>query len=140
MKYITSLQAAELLDVSKRHINNMCAGGEIPGAYKDGYRWMIPEETILKKAGTGNKTFRYFNTTGICDPQKHYMVGLQQRLAEVKALVDEGKYFTINRARQYGKTTTLHALAGRAGGTMEIRTSPRFSLTLNLPKEVPYAI
>ena len=89
----------------------MCAGGEIPGAYKDGYRWMIPEETILKKAGTGNKTLRYFNTTGICDPQKHYMVGLQQRLAEVKALVDEGKYFTINRARQYGKTTTLHALA-----------------------------
>ena len=111
MKYITSLQAAELLDVSKRHINNMCAGGEIPGAYKDGYRWMIPEEAILKKAGTGNKTFRYFNTTGICDPQKHYMVGLQQRLTEVKALVDEGKYFTINRARQYGKTTTLHALA-----------------------------
>ena len=111
MKYITSLQAAELLDVSKRHINNMCAGGEILGAYKDGYRWMIPEEAILQKAGTGNKTVRYFNTTGICDPQKHYMVDLQQRLAEVKALVDEGKYFTINRARQYGKTTTLHALA-----------------------------
>ena len=26
-------------------------------------------------------------------------------------MVDEKKYFTINRARQYGKTTTLKALA-----------------------------
>lgn len=25
-------------------------------------------------------------------------------------MVDAGKYFTINRARQYGKTTTLQAL------------------------------
>lgn len=24
--------------------------------------------------------------------------------------MDDGKYFTINRARQYGKTTTLRAL------------------------------
>ena len=39
-----------------------------------------------------------------------------------------------------GGLATLHALACRAGGTMEIRTSPRFSLTLTLPKEVPYAI
>lgn len=51
-----------------------------------------------------------FNTTGICNPEKHYMVDLEQRLAEVKILVDDGKYFTINRARQFGKTTILQAL------------------------------
>ena len=38
------------------------------------------------------------------------MVDLEQRLAQVKELVDAGKYFTINRARQFGKTTTLQAL------------------------------
>ena len=38
------------------------------------------------------------------------MVDLEQRLAEVKILVDDGKYFTINRARQFGKTTILQAL------------------------------
>lgn len=43
-------------------------------------------------------------------PQKHYMVKLDQRLNEIKALVDGGNYFTINRARQYGKTTILMAL------------------------------
>lgn len=38
------------------------------------------------------------------------MVDLTERLREIKAMVDAGQYFTINRARQYGKTTTLSAL------------------------------
>ena len=55
---------------------------------------------------------RYFNTEGICDPRLHYMVRLDDRLREIKRLyVDRGKYFLINRGRQYGKTTTLRALA-----------------------------
>ena len=52
-----------------------------------------------------------FNTTGVCIPTKHYMVDLTERVQEIKKLVDAGKYFTINRARQYGKTTTLYALS-----------------------------
>lgn len=52
-----------------------------------------------------------FNTTGNCDPQQNYMVDLTSRLVEIKKMVDSGDYFTINRARQYGKTTTLTALA-----------------------------
>ncbi len=51
-----------------------------------------------------------FNVTGLCIPQKHYMVNLAQRLARIKEMVDEGAYFTIHRARQYGKTTLLYAL------------------------------
>ena len=55
---------------------------------------------------------RYFNTEGRCRPQQHYMVGLDDRLDRIKRLfVDRGKYFVINRGRQYGKTTTLMALA-----------------------------
>jgi len=54
---------------------------------------------------------RTFNVTGACDPQLHYMVDIQDKLKEIKALVDSGAYFTINRARQFGKTTTLRALA-----------------------------
>ena len=52
-----------------------------------------------------------FNTTGICVPEKHYMVDTGSRVAQIKAMVDAGQYFTINRARQFGKTTTLAALA-----------------------------
>ncbi|MBR4341695.1 MAG: AAA-like domain-containing protein [Lachnospiraceae bacterium] len=51
-----------------------------------------------------------FNTTVVCVPSKHYMVDISKRVSEIRKLVDNGKYFTINRARQYGKTTTLKAL------------------------------
>lgn len=51
-----------------------------------------------------------FNTEGKCNPKLHYMVNLDERLSKIKRLVDKGKYFIINRARQYGKTTTLAAL------------------------------
>ena len=55
---------------------------------------------------------RYFNTEGRCIPEEHYMVSLDDRLAKIKRLyVDRGKYFVINRGRQYGKTTTLMELA-----------------------------
>ena len=55
---------------------------------------------------------RYFNTEGICRPNEHYMVRLEDRLEKIKTLyVDRKKYFIINRGRQYGKTTTLRALA-----------------------------
>ena len=52
-----------------------------------------------------------FNVTGVCRPGMHYMVNLDSRLREVRLLIDAGEYFSINRARQYGKTTMLHALA-----------------------------
>ena len=54
---------------------------------------------------------RTFNTAGSCDPGINYMVDLSGRLREIKAMVDDEKYFTVNRARQYGKTTLLRALA-----------------------------
>ena len=51
-----------------------------------------------------------FNVTGLCVSGKHYMVDISEKLKEIMKLVDAGYYFTINRARQYGKTTTLFAL------------------------------
>ena len=53
---------------------------------------------------------KQFNTTAVCIPSKHYMADLSGRVKEIRKLVDGGKYFTINRARQYGKTTTIDAL------------------------------
>ena len=50
---------------------------------------------------------KFFNIVGSCSPEEHYMVNLQSRLVKIKEFVDRGQYFTINRGRQYGKTTTL---------------------------------
>lgn len=53
---------------------------------------------------------RKFNYTGACVPEKHYMVNIDERVAKIIALVDEGEYFSIDRPRQCGKTTTLDML------------------------------
>ena len=52
-----------------------------------------------------------FNITGTCVPLKHYMMDNQRQFNEVLALVEEGMYFTINRPRQYGKTTMLFQMS-----------------------------
>lgn len=54
-----------------------------------------------------NKTF---NIIGTCYPEENYMVNMESRLKEIEKLVGEKKYFTINRARQYGKTTLLNLM------------------------------
>jgi hypothetical protein len=38
------------------------------------------------------------------------MVDLTETIRQIRELVDAGRYFVINRSRQYGKTTTLRAL------------------------------
>ena len=53
---------------------------------------------------------RSFNVTGLCVPSKHYMVDIRKKIDKIIKLIDNGYYFTINRARQYGKTTTLSQL------------------------------
>ena len=54
-----------------------------------------------------------FNVTGSCNPQWHYMVDTEKQFKAVESLIDKGRYFTINRARQYGKTTMLQTIRRR---------------------------
>jgi hypothetical protein len=54
---------------------------------------------------------RFFNTTGPCDPERHFMVPAEARLPLVRPLVEQQLYFTVHAARQTGKTTSLLALA-----------------------------
>ncbi|MCP4705144.1 MAG: AAA family ATPase, partial [candidate division Zixibacteria bacterium] len=51
-----------------------------------------------------------FNDTGLCIPHRHYMVNNSDKLKQIIILVEKGKYFTINRPRQFGKTTTMFLL------------------------------
>lgn len=57
---------------------------------------------------------KIFNITGICIPELHYMVDTSDRIDQIiNEFISVGEYFTINRARQYGKSTTLELLYGR---------------------------
>lgn len=55
-----------------------------------------------------------FNVTGVCIPEQHYMADISGKIDSIITdYIQQGKYFTINRARQYGKTTTLYLLEQR---------------------------
>lgn len=51
-----------------------------------------------------------FNVMGNCIPEENYMVDIGGKISQIKELIDNKYYFTINRGRQYGKTTTLGIL------------------------------
>lgn len=51
-----------------------------------------------------------FNVTGLCIPEKHFMVDISGKVKKIAEMVDKGAYFTINRPRQFGKTTTFNQL------------------------------
>ena len=57
-----------------------------------------------------------FNVTGTCVPEKHYMVDISDKLSQIFAMIEDEEYFTINRARQYGKTTTLSQIDRKLQG------------------------
>lgn len=52
-----------------------------------------------------------FCVTGTCIPEKNYMIDISDRIEQIiEQYIEQGQYFTMNRARQYGKTTTLFLL------------------------------
>ncbi len=53
---------------------------------------------------------RFFNTSGPCDPEKHYTVLREELVAKGQGLVAQGRYFTIFAPRQAGKTTYFQLL------------------------------
>jgi len=57
---------------------------------------------------------RFFNTTGFCNPRRHYMVEpFRGMFDDIYRLIEAEQFFVLHAPRQTGKTTFLHALAHR---------------------------
>lgn len=69
---------------------------------------MLPRKQPLTNCK--RRAMRVFNTSGPCDPDKHYTVLRDELIVEGQTLVDEGRYFTIFAPRQAGKTTYFQLL------------------------------
>lgn len=50
---------------------------------------------------------KFFNVSGPCYPDQHYMLPAQERCQGLPDLIDHNQYFVIHAARQTGKTTLL---------------------------------
>ncbi|MCI5150477.1 MAG: ATP-binding protein, partial [Candidatus Electrothrix sp. MAN1_4] len=81
-----------------------------------------------------------FNTTGPCLQERHYMLPPEQRLSEVRDLIDDQAFFVIHAPRQTGKTTLLRNLSRQLTeeGRYAAITCSLESLTLpDIDKMVP---
>ena len=54
---------------------------------------------------------RFFNTSGPCEPGRHYMLPPLRRLPTVLGLIEQQLYFLLQAPRQAGKSTALRELA-----------------------------
>ena len=62
---------------------------------------------------------KFFNVSGPCRPDKHYMLPAQARCGGLLDLIEHEQYFVIHAARQTGKTTLLLELAQQLNGSGE---------------------
>ena len=60
-----------------------------------------------------NRKTRFFNTTGPCNPEDHYMLPPEERLvgAQLHRYVRDKLYWVLHAPRQTGKTTFLQSWA-----------------------------
>ena len=64
----------------------------------------------------------YFNISGPCNPDEHYMLPAQERCQYLLDLIRNKQYFVIHAARQSGKTTLLKDLTRQLNQSNEYYT------------------
>jgi hypothetical protein len=54
---------------------------------------------------------RYFNTTGPCEPARHYFLPTAVRMPDLAPFLERDQYFVLHAPRQTGKTTAMRTFA-----------------------------
>ncbi len=57
--------------------------------------------------------YKFFNTSGPCFPDKHYMIPTSERWFQTQELIEQEKYFVLRAPKQTGKTTQVLSLVNQ---------------------------
>lgn len=108
MEYLSCSDASKAMGFSVRRIQQMCKNGELPGAIKEGRKWLIPDETIHMNHFTKNKSLPIgvsdfkLATTGYYYVDKTLMI---RDFLDKKPMVS-----LFTRPRRFGKTLNMDML------------------------------
>ncbi len=108
MEYLSCSDAAKAMGFSVRRIQQMCKNGELPGAIKEGRKWLIPDETIHMNHFAKNKSLPIgvsdfkLATTGYYYVDKTLMI---RDFLDKKPMVS-----LFTRPRRFGKTLNMDML------------------------------
>lgn len=108
MEYLSCSDASKAMGSSVRRIQQMCKNGELPGAIKEGRKWLIPDETIHMNHFAKNKSLPIgvsdfkLATTGYYYVDKTLMI---RDFLDKKPMVS-----LFTRPRRFGKTLNMDML------------------------------
>ena len=108
MEYLSCSEASKAMGFSVRRIQQMCKNGELPGAIKEGRKWLIPDETIHMNHFAKNKSLPIgvsdfkLATTGYYYVDKTLMI---RDFLDKKPMVS-----LFTRPRRFGKTLNMDML------------------------------
>ena len=108
MEYLSCSDASKAMGFSVRRIHQMCKNGELPGAIKEGLKWLIPDETIHMNHFAKNKSLPIgvsdfkLATTGYYYVDKTLMI---RDFLDKKPMVS-----LFTRPRRFGKTLNMDML------------------------------
>ena len=111
MKYYSITEAAGLLKISPRRLQQLCTSGEIAGAEKAGRKWRIPESSISAMLGKSENQKKPL-PVGISDYKdastEYYYV---DKTLLIKDFLDKKpKVSLFTRPRRFGKTLNMDML------------------------------
>jgi len=109
MNYLSCIEAAEVMGITVRRIQQMCKRGEIPGALKEGRGWRIPEDSVV--LGLGEKKKKPL-PIGISDfkaaTSDYYYV---DKTLMIRDFLDTKPMVSLfTRPRRFGKTLNMDML------------------------------
>ncbi len=108
MEYFSCSDASKAMGFSVRRIQQMCKNGELPGAIKEGRKWLIPDETIHMNHFAKNRSLPIgvsdfkLATTGYYYVDKTLMI---RDFLDKKPMVS-----LFTRPRRFGKTLNMDML------------------------------
>lgn len=108
MEYLSCSDASKTMGFSVRRIQQMCKNGELPGAIKEGRKWLIPDEAIHMNHFAKNKSLPIgvsdfkLATTGYYYVDKTLMI---RDFLDKKPMVS-----LFTRPRRFGKTLNMDML------------------------------
>ena len=108
MEYLSCSDASKAMGFSVRRIQQMCKNGELPGAIKEGRKWLIPDETIHMNHFAKNKSL----PIGVSDfklaTTGYYYV---DKTLIIRDFLDKKPMVSLfTRPRRFGKTLNMDML------------------------------
>lgn len=108
MEYLSCSDASKTMGFSVRRIQQMCKNGELPGAIKEGRKWLIPDEAIHMNHFAKNKSL----PIGVSDfklaTTGYYYV---DKTLMIRVFLDKKPMVSLfTRPRRFGKTLNMDML------------------------------